>query len=115
MHRYRSTRRDSPFSRHFLKAMVHSKVSVSDQDPALTVRIRDFNRRFGGLQVSPRLRFACCRRGRPLPIIYPARADSGQSTRASSLSKLKLSLRVFPDFSGPFFASHWRQVAPWEI
>ena len=38
---------------------------VCDQDLALTsstVRIRDFNRRFGGLQVSPRLRFACCRR-----------------------------------------------------
>ena len=35
-----------------------------DQDLALTVRIRDLNlnRRFGGLQVSPRLRFACCRR-----------------------------------------------------
>ena len=31
---------------------------VCDQDLALTVRIRDFNRRFGGLQVSPRLRFA---------------------------------------------------------
>ena len=27
---------------------------------ALTVRIRDLNRTFGGLQVSPRLRFACC-------------------------------------------------------
>ncbi len=37
-------------------------VFVSDQDLALTVRIRDLNRRFGGLQVSPRLRFACCRR-----------------------------------------------------
>jgi hypothetical protein len=24
------------------------------------LRIRDFNRRFGGLQVAPRLRFACC-------------------------------------------------------
>ena len=35
---------------------------VCDQDLALTVRIRDLNRRFGGLQVSPRLRFACCRR-----------------------------------------------------
>ena len=34
---------------------------VRDQDLALTVRIRDLNRRFGGLQVSPRLRFACCR------------------------------------------------------
>jgi len=30
---------------------------VCDQDPALTVRIRDLNRRFGGLHVSPRLRF----------------------------------------------------------
>ncbi len=37
---------------------------VRDQDLALTVRIRDLNRSFqvGGLQVSPRLRFACCRR-----------------------------------------------------
>ncbi len=35
---------------------------VRDQDLALTVRIRDLNRRFGGLQVSLRLRFACCRR-----------------------------------------------------
>ena len=34
-----------------------------DQDLALTtVRIRDLNRRFGGLQVSPGLRFACCQR-----------------------------------------------------
>ena len=35
-----------------------------DRDLALTVRIRDLNRRFGGLQVSPRLGlgFACCRR-----------------------------------------------------
>jgi len=32
---------------------------VRDQDLALTVRIRDLNRRFSGLQVSPRLRFAC--------------------------------------------------------
>jgi hypothetical protein len=31
---------------------------VCDRDLALTVRIRDLNRRFGGLQVSPRLRFA---------------------------------------------------------
>ena len=31
---------------------------IRDQDLALTVRIRDLNRRFGGLQVSPRLRFA---------------------------------------------------------
>ncbi len=47
------------FSRHFLKAMVH--LSVSDQDPALTVRVRDLNHRFkfGGLQVSPGLRCAC--------------------------------------------------------
>jgi hypothetical protein len=39
-------------------------VRANDQDLALTVRIRDLNRRFGGLQVqvSPRLRFACCRR-----------------------------------------------------
>ncbi len=37
---------------------------VCDQDLALTVRIRDLNRRFGGLQVSPGLRFACCRRYR---------------------------------------------------
>jgi hypothetical protein len=37
---------------------------VCDQDLSLSVRIRDLNRRFasGGLQVSPRLRFACCRR-----------------------------------------------------
>jgi hypothetical protein len=35
---------------------------VRDQDLALTFRIRDLNRRFGGLQVSLRLRFACCRR-----------------------------------------------------
>ena len=35
---------------------------VCDHDLALTVRIRDLNRRFGGLQVSPRLGFACCRR-----------------------------------------------------
>jgi hypothetical protein len=40
---------------------------VCDQDSDLaltssTVRIRDFNRRFGGLQVSPSLRSACCRR-----------------------------------------------------
>ena len=28
-----------------------------DQDLALTVRIRDLNRRFGGRQVSPRLTF----------------------------------------------------------
>ncbi len=34
------------------------------QDPALTVRIRALNRRFGGLQVSPGLRLACCRRYR---------------------------------------------------
>jgi hypothetical protein len=38
---------------------------VCDQDLALTVRIRDFNRRFGGLQVSPGLSLhACCRRYR---------------------------------------------------
>ncbi len=35
---------------------------VCDQDLALPIRIRDLNRRFGGLQVSPGLRFACCRR-----------------------------------------------------
>ena len=35
---------------------------VCDQDLSLPVRIRDLNRRFDGLQVSPRLRFACCRR-----------------------------------------------------
>jgi hypothetical protein len=36
------------------------------EDLALTVRIRDLSRRFGGLQVSPSLglRFACCRRYR---------------------------------------------------
>jgi hypothetical protein len=37
---------------------------VCDQDLAPTVRIRDLNRRFGGLHVSPGLRFACCRRYR---------------------------------------------------
>jgi hypothetical protein len=54
MHLYRSqaTRRDSPFSRHFLRVMVHLSF---DQDVALTVRIRDLSRtgRLGGLQVSP--------------------------------------------------------------
>ncbi len=41
-----------------------------DQDDlALTVRIRlgDLNRRFGGLQVSPRLRFACSISWAPTP------------------------------------------------
>ena len=44
--------------------MTSTSAFVCDQDLALTVRIRDFNRRFGGLQVSPTLtgRFACCRR-----------------------------------------------------
>jgi hypothetical protein len=37
---------------------------VCGQDLALTDRIRDLNRRFGGLQVSPGLSFACCRRYR---------------------------------------------------
>ncbi len=37
MHLYRSTRKDSPFSRHFLRAMVHLPV-ITDQDLALTVR-----------------------------------------------------------------------------
>jgi hypothetical protein len=45
---------------------VYNGAFVCDQDLALTVRIRDVNRRFGGLQVSPGLRFevACCRRYR---------------------------------------------------
>jgi hypothetical protein len=57
MHQYRSTstRKDSPFFRHFLKAMVHLSV-------IRILRLRSaseiLNRRFGGLQVSPRLRFA---------------------------------------------------------
>jgi hypothetical protein len=65
MHLYRrSTRKDSPFSRHFFEAimMVHLSVTRIRIDPALPVRIRDLNRRFDGLQVFPRLRFACCRR-----------------------------------------------------
>jgi hypothetical protein len=37
---------------------------VCDQGLALTVRIRDSNRRLGGLQVSSGLRFPCCRRYR---------------------------------------------------
>jgi hypothetical protein len=40
---YRSTRKDSPFSRHFVKATVHF---VCDQDLALTAGIRDLDRRF---------------------------------------------------------------------
>jgi hypothetical protein len=69
MHLHRSSRKDSPFSLGppFLEG--HSAF-VCDQDLALTVRIRrrDLNRRFKfgwlvhRLQVSPRLRFACCRR-----------------------------------------------------
>ena len=37
---------------------------VCDEDLAPTVRIRDLNRRFGGLQVAPGLRFSYCRRYR---------------------------------------------------
>ena len=44
MHRYRSTRKDSPFSRHFLRGHgAFQVVCQCDQDLALTVRIRDLN------------------------------------------------------------------------
>jgi hypothetical protein len=62
MHLYRSTRKDSPFSRHFLKVRVIVHLSRCDQDLALTVRIRDLNRRFGGLHVSPEPRLTGFRR-----------------------------------------------------
>ena len=64
MHRYRSTQWIYPEGLAFFPPFLEGGhgAFVCDQDLALTVRIRDLNRRFGGLQVSPRLRFACCRR-----------------------------------------------------
>ncbi len=62
MHLYRPARFQGPA--FFTPLLEGHGAFVCDQDPALTVRIRDLNRRFGGLhwQVSSRLRFACCRR-----------------------------------------------------
>jgi hypothetical protein len=64
----RDTRMDSPFSRHFLRFnfLEGHGAFACDQDlqVALTVRIRDLNRKFGGLQDSSGLtgRLACFRR-----------------------------------------------------
>jgi hypothetical protein len=71
----RDTRMDSPFSHHFLRFnfLEGHGAFACDQDlqVALTVRIRDLNRKFGGLQVSSGLtgRLACFRRYRGAPCV----------------------------------------------
>ncbi len=69
---------------------------VRDQDLALTVRIRDLNRRFGGLQVSPRLRFACFRRA-PLGTEAPAARDVDAAPLVTAEGRLAATWAEIPD------------------